>query len=100
MKLDESKLNKLKSFNDHLDVKYGEPSTPERLEFDAKSIAYYYGEILREQRLKKKLTQQDLADRIGRKRSYIAKIERGQTDMQLSSFIRIARELDFDIQLS
>lgn len=98
--IDESKISKLKSFNTHLDEKYGKPGTADRVEFNAKSIAYYYGEILREKRLMKNLTQQELADRIGRKRSYIGKIERGQTDMQLSSFIRIARELDIEIKLS
>ena len=41
--IDESKISKLKSFNTHLDEKYGKPGTADRVEFNAKSIAYYYG---------------------------------------------------------
>ena len=39
------------------------------------------------------MTQQQLADKIGRERSYIAHVEKGETDMQLSSFVRITNAL-------
>ncbi len=56
--------------------------------------------MLRDRRKELKLTQKELADRVGKERSYIAKIEKGETDMQLSSFIRIvsALGLAFDLQ--
>lgn len=47
IKLDESKLAKLHDVDEKLDKKYGEPGTPERENFDAQAIAWYYGEILR-----------------------------------------------------
>lgn len=40
-----------------------------------------------------KMTQQELAERVGTVRSYIAKVEKGETDIQLSSFFRIANAL-------
>lgn len=97
IKLDESKLAKLHDVNEKLDRKYGLPGTPEREDFDAKSIAWYYGEILRDRRKELKITQQELAEKIGKERSYIARIEKGETDMQLSSFVRIARALGLEL---
>lgn len=76
-----------------LTEKYGAPGTAGRKAFDEKSKAYYYGVILRDRRKELKMTQQQLADRAGTARSYIAKVERGETDMQLSSFFRIANAL-------
>ena len=40
-----------------------------------------------------KMTQQQLADKIGKKREYISNIERGNSDMQLSTFMQIANAL-------
>lgn len=100
IKLDKLKLGKLNSINEKLDSKYGKKGTPNREEFDSKSISWYYGEILRDRRKELKLTQQELAERIGKERSYIGRIEKGNTDMQLSSFISIARALGLDFNIS
>ena len=100
IKFDKSKLGKLNSINDKLDSKYGKKGTAPRQAFDAKSIAWYYGEILRDRRKALKLTQKELADRIGKERSYIGRIEKGDTDMQVSRLISIARALDMDLTLS
>lgn len=83
-----------------LSQEYGNTGTATRKEFDAKSRAWYYGEILKEQRKELKLTQKELAERIGRERSYINKIEKGETDIQLSTFIRILDALGIDISLT
>ena len=56
-------------------------------------LAYYYAELLKEQRKQQKMTQQQLADKIGKKREYISNIERGNSDMQLSTFMQIANAL-------
>ena len=44
-----------------------------------KARAYYYGEILRGRRIELKMTQKELAEKIGTARSYIARIEKGET---------------------
>lgn len=90
---------KLSSFSDKLTKEYGEYGTPERDAFQAKALAWYYGEILRDRRKELKLTQKELAERVGKERSYIAKIEKGETDMQLSSFIRIVSALGMSLDL-
>lgn len=90
----------LSTANDDLDSCYGKRGTKTREEFETKAEAWYYGEILRERRKELGITQKELAERIGRERTYINRIERGDTDMQLSSFLRIASALGISLQLS
>lgn len=93
IKLDEKKIAMLRTSSEHLNEKYGELGSPERTEFEARAKAYYYAELLKEQRKQQKMTQQQLADKIGKKREYISNIERGNSDMQLSTFMQIANAL-------
>lgn len=88
--LDEKKLEKLHNASELLDDKYGKCGTESRRMFEEKARAYYYGVILRDRRKELKMTQKEVAEKAGTARSYIARVERGETDMQLSSFLRIA----------
>ncbi|MCF0207835.1 MAG: helix-turn-helix transcriptional regulator [Bacteroidaceae bacterium] len=86
-------INKLKSFNTAEDLfkeKYGEKGSAAREEFDAKARAWYYAEVLKEARKKAGITQLQLANKIGKKREYVAMLEKGETDMQLSTFLMIS----------
>lgn len=77
------------TFEDHLTTQYGEPGTKSRDEFEAKAKAFIIGEMLKEERLQANLTQEELAERIGAKKSYISRIENGKTDIQLSTLFKI-----------
>lgn len=77
----------------------GEIGSEERAEFDAKARAWYYGELLRKRRKELGITQKELAQQISRERTYINRIEKGETDLQLSSFIRIAEALGLTLNL-
>ena len=57
------------------------------------------GAFIRELRKEKNMTQKELAERVGRERTYINRIEKGETDLQLSSFIRIASALGIMLRL-
>ena len=48
---------------------------------------------------KQKMTQKALAEKIGKKREYVSALEKGQTDMQLSTFLRIANALGLQFSL-
>lgn len=93
MKLDESKLAQLPTMNQMLDEKFGVNGTPAREEFNVQAIAWYYGTLLRDRRRELNLTQKEVAEKIGREQTYIARVERGKSDIQLSSFFRIAAVL-------
>ena len=95
----EKKLAELKTGSQHLTEKYGEKGTPSREEFEAKAKAWYFAEILRDERKRQKLTQQQSGERIGEKREYISALEQGQTDMQLSTFMLIANALGLRFSL-
>ncbi len=88
--LDIKKLEAQPTVNEDLDRKYGEAGSLSREEFDAKAKAWYYAECIKEARKKSGLTQQEVADKIGKKREYVALIERGETDMQLSTFLMLS----------
>ena len=93
-------ISKLHNANDLLDTKYGKEGTVSREAFNKEAISYYYGEILKEKRKEMRLTQGQLSERVGLKRSYIAKIEKGETDIQISSFVRIVEALGLKLTLS
>lgn len=87
------------SFDEILDAKYGAPGTPEREQFRREAHAYYVGSIIREARKADGVTQQELADRVGRKKSYISKIENGIIVPSVGVFYRIINALGMRVEL-
>jgi ribosome-binding protein aMBF1 (putative translation factor) len=99
-KLDLERIkSELPTINDDLDTKYGKKGTAEREEFSKDALSFYYGELIKETRKEKHLTQQQLADKIGKERAYIAKIEQGKTDLQISNFVQIINALGLTLQV-
>ena len=94
-----NKLKDLRSFDSYLDEQYGEENSVEPKEFEAKAKAWYYAELLKDERKRQNITQKALAEQIGKKREYISALEKGQTDMQLSTFISIADALGLRFSL-
>ncbi len=99
MKISDEKWAKMPKMEDKFAEKYGAEGSPERKEFQAKAEAWYYAELLRNERKRQKLTQQQLGERIGKKREYISALEKGQTDMQLSTFMLISNALGMRFSL-
>ena len=93
IQINPEKLSKLPTANAMLDRKYGALGTSERERFHEESIAWFYGNMLRERRKELKLTQKQVAGKLGREQSYMARVERGKADIQLTSFFRIAAVL-------
>ncbi len=80
------------TFDELLDVKYGELGTPKRDEFETKSKAFVVGEMIKEARKEAHLTQTDLAIKTGTKKSYISRLENGKIDIQISTLFKIFEE--------
>jgi DNA-binding XRE family transcriptional regulator len=76
-------------FEDLLKEKYGKKGTPQREKFDADSLAFRLGVMLKEARKQAKITQEQLAKRTGTKKSYISRIERGKSDIQISTYYKL-----------
>ena len=76
-------------FEDLLKDKYGEKGSPLREKYDADSLAFRLGVMLKEARKEAQVTQEELAEKTGTKKSYISRIERGQSDIQISTFYKL-----------
>ena len=77
------------TFEEHLTKRHGKTGTEKRTEFEIKAKAFLIGEVIKEERHSAKLTQEQLADKIGAKKSFISRIENGKTDIQLSTLYRL-----------
>ena len=77
------------NFETLLIEKYGDKGTPKRDVFDADSLAFRLGVMLKEARKEANLTQEELAQRTGTKKSYISRIERGLSDIQVSTYHKL-----------
>jgi ribosome-binding protein aMBF1 (putative translation factor) len=80
------------TFDELLDIKYGKPGTEKRDEFEMKAKAFIVGEMVKEERKKAHLTQEDLAKKTGTKKSYISRLESGKIDIQISTLFKIFEE--------
>lgn len=82
-------IKKTKNFDELLDIQYGKIGTGKRDEFETKAQYFVISEILKEARREAKLTQEELANKVGTKKSYISRLENGKCDIQLSTLYRI-----------
>ena len=83
--------------DDMKDELWGAIGTPERDAMEAQLRediqAYLVGEAIKKERLKRNLTQEELGERIGVKRSQICKLESGKSSMTLSTMARVFQAL-------
>ena len=79
----------LTTFEEHLEERYGPIGSLKRTEFEINAKAFAIGEIIREERRLSKLTQQQLVDKTGTKKSFISRIENGHSDIQLSTLYKL-----------
>jgi len=77
------------TFEEHLTEYYGGKGSEKRTELEIKAQAFVIGELIKEERRIAKMTQEELADKIGAKKSFISRIENGKTDIQLSTLYRL-----------
>jgi HTH-type transcriptional regulator / antitoxin HipB len=87
-----AKENKLVSWDDHLDNKYGVAGSPSREKYEEEFEAFKIGVLIQEARKQKNLTQEELALRAGTTKNYISRIENDASDIRLSTLMRIIRE--------
>ena len=87
------KKGNLTPIEDLIREDFGAPGTPEREQFEMECDAFIIGEQLKDERIKAGLTQEQLADKIGTKKSFISRVERGHVDIQLSTLVKLFRGL-------
>jgi HTH-type transcriptional regulator/antitoxin HipB len=87
--MEENKMKNITTFDELLEKKYGKKGSEKRDKFDSDSLAFRLGIMLKEARKAAKITQEELAERTGTKKSYISRIERGQSDIQISTYYKL-----------
>ncbi len=87
--MNKEKIRNAKNFDELLDIKYGKIGTERRNEFEEKAQYYVISEMLKEARKEANMTQEQLAEKVGTKKSYISRLENGKCDIQLSTLYRI-----------
>lgn len=83
---------KTKSWKDIKDNVYGEKGTDRRDELEREVEAFKIGLLLRQAREEKSLTQQQLADIIDKKRSYISRVENDGSNLTLKTLFDIVEK--------
>ena len=92
--------NKIYDISAELDQEFGAHGTAERAKFDDNAYAFYTAQILQDARKEVKITQAELASRIGVNKGYISRIENGLTRPNVSTFYRIMNALGLHIEIT
>jgi HTH-type transcriptional regulator / antitoxin HipB len=87
--MEKEKIRNAKNFDELLDIKYGKIGTEKRDVFEEKAQYFVISEMLKEARREANMTQEQLAVKVGTKKSYISRLENGKCDIQLSTLYRI-----------
>ncbi|MEO5909359.1 MAG: helix-turn-helix transcriptional regulator [Pelobium sp.] len=81
--------NTITTFEEHLENRYGSIGSEKRTDFEIKAKAFAIGEVIKEERLLCAMTQEQLAQKTGTKKSFISRIENGHSDIQLSTLYKL-----------
>ena len=80
-----------------VDEVWGPAGTPERDAMEARLKedlqAYHIGEAIKAERIRQNLTQEELGERVGVKRSQICKLESGKSSITLTTMGKVFRAL-------
>ena len=93
----------IKTFDEHLENRYGSIGSSKRTAFEIKAKAFAIGEVIKEERRLCSMSQQQLAEKTGTKKSFISRIENGHSDIQLSTLYKLievglGRKITFKIE--
>ena len=91
--------NNIGSFDAILDEKYGKIGTSERNEFHREAYAYCVGQMISDARKQGKMTQTELAEKVGTNKTYISRIEKGVIEPGVGLFFRIIDALGLKVEI-
>ncbi len=99
-----AKRSEIRTLEELKEEHFGKRGTPRREQLEQGYQDFKIGVLLQEARLKKGMTQQELADKVGTTKSYISKIENNIKEARLSTLKKIVElgfggELELSIKL-
>jgi ribosome-binding protein aMBF1 (putative translation factor) len=84
-----NKYKNITNFDQLIEVEHGKIGTTNRNKYNENAQMFIISEMLKSARKEAKLTQEQLAEKTGTKKSYISRIENAKGNIQLSTLIRI-----------
>ena len=81
--------NNLKTLDQFVDEQYGEIGTTKRDKFEKGYEAFKLGLLIQQARIKKGMTQEELAEKCGTNKGYISKIENDIKEVRISTLQKI-----------
>ncbi|WP_315091792.1 helix-turn-helix transcriptional regulator [uncultured Alloprevotella sp.] len=94
------KKNNITDYDAILESRYGKEGSPERLQFEEEAKAFYAAQLLLQARKEAKVSQSELALRVGTTKSYISKIENGVVEPGVGLFFRLINALGLRIDIT
>ena len=88
------------SFSHHMEILHKTKNIEEVLFCIHEAVVHQWDKYTLRDILKAGIPQQQLADKIGKKREYVAMLEKGETDMQLSTFIMMSEAVGLKFALT
>ena len=79
----------IKTFDELIEKEHGSIGSDSRNEYEEQAQMFIVSEMLKIARKEANMTQEQLAEKAGTKKSYISKIENAKGNIQLSTLIRI-----------
>ena len=97
------RVKNITTWEEHLEKRYGKIGTKTRTDFDIKAKAFAIGAVIKDERKLAKMTQEQLAQKTGTRKSFISRIENGHSDIQLSTLYKLieqglGKRIEFSIQ--
>lgn len=83
------KYKNITNFEELIELEHGKIGTKGRNEYEENAQMFIISEMLKEARKEANLTQEQLAEKTGTKKSYISRLENAKGNIQLSTLIRI-----------
>lgn len=81
--------NNIKTLDQFIDEEYGKKGTTKRDKFEKGYEAFKLGFLIQQARLKKGMTQEQLAEKAGTNKGYISKIENNIKEVRISTLQKI-----------
>ena len=79
----------IKTFDQLIELEHGKIGSENRNKYEEGAQMFIISEMLKSARKEANLTQEQLAEKAGTKKSYISKLENAKGNIQLSTLIRI-----------
>ena len=95
----ETNNHKIADYSAVSERQYGKHGSVERAAFDEEAYSFYASQVLLEARKNARLTQTELAERIGVDKAYISRVERGAIIPSVATFYRMVNAMGLSVEL-